>query len=185
MALPTTHQRMSATEFLRLPQGPPYFQLIEGELYMSPSPSRRHQQIIVALSSLIWTHLQQHPQGTVLVAPSDVHLGPDDVYEPDLYFVSRERASILADHGTNGAPDLVVEVLSPSIARLDLEAKRRAYAAAGVKELWIVSPERGTLQQFDFSRSADTPARSCAPGETLTTPILPGLGLSLVAVFKG
>jgi Uma2 family endonuclease len=83
------------------------------------------------------------------------------------------------------APDLVVEMLSPSTARLDLKARRCAYATAGVAAWWVFRPERRILQFSDFSRDSDKPVETLAPGDTLTTPVLPGLELSLEAVFKG
>ena len=99
------------------------------------SPNRLHQSISIALSARIYNYLQAHPIGEVYTAPSDVELDAGNVFEPDLYFVSRERAGILTTQGASGAPDLVVEILSPSTARLDLEKKREVYLRSGVREL--------------------------------------------------
>ena len=125
MYLPTTHQHMTAAEFEALPQGPPYFQLVEGELFFMASPTRLHQDIVLNLAYAIKAHLRVQPElGRVYVAPSDVKLDDGNVFEPDVYFVSRERAGILTVQGTEGAPDLVAEVLSPATLRLDREKKR-------------------------------------------------------------
>src|SRR4051812_1929363 len=88
---PKTHQRMTAKEYYALPEGPPYFQLIHGEVFMSPSPSSPHQRVSMRLSGLIWSYLEAHPIGEVFAAPLDVDLGFDNIYQPDLIFVSNER----------------------------------------------------------------------------------------------
>src|ERR1700733_3804091 len=103
---------MTAAEFFSLPEGPPYFQLLDGDLYMSPSPRRHHQKLIVRLIGILQPYLERHPLGEIYVAPSDVIFTADTILNPDIYFVSRERAGILTDQGAEGAPDLVVEVLS-------------------------------------------------------------------------
>src|SRR5437762_2722415 len=143
--LSTTHRRMSAEEFRQLPEGPPYFQLINGEL--APSPRYwQHQKIVGNIFAILHEHVRKHQLGELVVAPSDVELGPRDVYEPDIYFVAKERVSIFTEQGASGAPDLVIEVLSPSTARLDRGPKRDGYAAAGVKELWFVEPRERKIE---------------------------------------
>ena len=102
---------MTAAEFAALPEGPPHFQLVDGELFFMPSPSRQHQSTVLNLASAIRVYLRVHPEiGRVYIAPSDVTLDEDNVFEPDVYFVSRERAGILTKQGADGAPDLAVEV---------------------------------------------------------------------------
>ena len=105
MSLPITHQHMTATEFAALPEGPPHFQLVEGELYFMASPNREHQKIALKLARRLGNFLDQHPGGEVYIAPSDVKLDEDNVFEPDIYFVSQERLYILTDQGAEGAPD--------------------------------------------------------------------------------
>src|SRR5688572_12405065 len=130
MSLPTTHRRMTAAEYFTLPEGPPYFQVVNGELFMSPSPLLLHQRVSMFLAGVLFDYLRKNPIGEVIPAPSDVQLGPEDVFQPDIYYVSRERAGILNEQGADGAPDLVIEILSPSTARLDLERKREVYLRA-------------------------------------------------------
>src|ERR1700761_1524574 len=119
---------MTASEFFSLPEGPPYFQLLGGDLYMARSPRRYHQKLIVRLVGILQAYLERHPIGEIYVAPSDVVFTPDTILNPDIYFVSHERAGILTEQGAEGAPDLVVEVLSPSTAKLDVGRKREVYA---------------------------------------------------------
>jgi Uma2 family endonuclease len=175
---------MSAPEFRQLPEGPPYFQLIKGELFMSPSPRWRHQQIVLNIASAIREHLRKHRVGKVTIAPSDVELSPDDVYEPDIYFVSKARVGIFTEQGASGAPDLVIEVLSPSTARLDRGPKREGYAAAGVRELWFVEPRQRKIEIYTLQGSELALVRTAGIGDTIETPLIPELTLDVREIFE-
>ena len=182
MYLPTTHQHMTADEFAALPEGPPYFQLVEGELYFMATPTGEHQDIVLNLASSIRVYLRAHPNlGKVRVAPSDVRFDDKNVFEPDIYFVSQERSGILTKQGASGAPDLVVEVLSPSTQRLDLREKRPVYFRLGVREIWFVIPERQAVE-IHLPDSED-PARTLSTGEILTTDLLPGWSVPVAELF--
>ena len=182
MYLPTTHQHMTADEFVALPEGPPYFQLVEGELYFMATPTGLHQDIVLNLASSIRVFLRAHPTlGKVRVAPSDVRFDDRNVFEPDVYFVSQERSHVLTIPGASGAPDLIVEVLSPSTVRLDREKKRRLYFQFGVRELWFVLPERRRLE-VHLPDSEDA-ARIVSDGDTLTTDLLPGWSVPVAELF--
>ncbi len=184
MSLPTTHQHMTAREFAALPEGPPHFQLVEGELFFMASPNRRHQDISMVLGNRLYNYLRAHPIGKVYAAPSDVELDSGNVFEPDIYYVSRERAGILTTQGVTGAPDLIVEILSPSTARLDLEKKRAVYLRAGVRELWFIWPTRSEIVVVgkDGFSGAET-ERVLKSGDVLSTPLLPGLEIALAELF--
>ena len=182
MYLPTTHQHMTADEFAALPEGPPYFQLVEGELFFMASPTRLHQDIVGNLFFAIKAHLRVDPvRGRVYMAPSDVKLDEGNVFEPDIYFVSQERACILTDEGVTGAPDLIVEVLSPSTLRLDREKKRAVYFQSGVREIWFVLPDRQRVE-VHLPDSEDA-ARTLSIGQTLATEILPGWSVPVAELF--
>lgn len=183
MYLPTTQQRMTADEFAALPVGPPYSQLIEGELHLMASPNRLHQEIVGNLHFSVKLHLRASPGlGKVYMAPSDVKLDEANVFEPDLYFVSLERISILTKQGVAGAPDFVVEVLSPSTLRLDREKKRAVYFRAGVREVWFVLPDRQQVEiHLPETRGED--ARRLKVGDLLNTPLLPGWSLEVGELF--
>jgi len=183
MYLPTTHQRMTADEFAALPEGPPYFQLVEGELFFMASPNRLHQDIVLNLAFSIKTHLRARPSmGSVYIAPSDVKLDEGNVFEPDVYFVSRERQGILTDQGASGAPDIAVEVLSPSTLRLDREKKRAVYFRAGVRELWFVLPDRRQVE-IHLPKPGGETVRTLAVGDELTTDVLTGWSMKVEDLF--
>src|SRR5436189_3310853 len=131
---------LTIQDYRELPEGPPFYQLIEGDLYMAPSPDRFHQDILGNLYVIIRGHLAKHPAGSVHLAPSDVQLTDLNVFQPDLYYVTTARRGILTELGAQGAPDLVVEILSPKTAKLDSGVKREIYARSGVEEMWVVDP---------------------------------------------
>jgi Uma2 family endonuclease len=120
-------------------------------------------------------------------APLGVRLADHDMVEPDLVYVSNERAAAITARYIAGAPDLVVEALSPSTWRRDLGSKRARYELLGVREYWVLDPERGTATVFRRDGSAFlTPVLlSAEAGDRLTTPLLPGLEIPLAQVFPG
>lgn len=124
-----------ADDYWRLPEGEPV-ELIRGELVMSPAPKSSHQIIVVLLTEL-FSGISRKSGGFALCAPSDVVLSDDTILQPDVFYIAKERRSIIGDR-INGAPDLVIEVLSTGAERRDRVAKLDAYARHGVPEFWIV-----------------------------------------------
>lgn len=115
-------------------------QVINNQLIMSPAPTSKHQQILRNIFRQIDAFVLANHLGEVFFAPVDVYLNEENVYQPDLVFISNERMHILQD-SIHGAPDLVVEVLSPGSKRLDKADKKNVYESSGVKEYWIIEPE--------------------------------------------
>jgi Uma2 family endonuclease len=179
MALPITRH-----DYEEMPAGPPYYQVIEGDLVMSPSPNIYHQAIAGRIYSLLLRFLEKKPLGEVFVAPLDVFLGDINVYQPDVIFVSNQRRSILTERGLEGAPDLAVEVLSAGTARFDKGSKRKVYARTGVKELWLVDPEARLIHVYQLVKDAETPAATYDDQAVFASPLLPGLRLKAASIFK-
>lgn len=182
--LKTSDRLLTVNDYREMPEGPPYFQLIEGKLYMSPSPEFYHQSIAGNIYFLLREHLQRHPAGKAVIVPSDVQLDFVNVHQPDVYFVSNERLGIIQKQGPVGAPDLVVEVLSRGTARLDRGPKLRVYARSGVRELWLVDKEKKQVAVYRFEKSIEEPVVALSGKQKLTTPLLPGLIMSLPKVFE-
>jgi Uma2 family endonuclease len=176
--------KVTADDYRLMPEGGPRYQLIGGELFMSPSPSRYHQSVVSNIYFLIRGFIEVNPLGRVYMAPLDVHLSEHDVFQPDLLFVSNAHAAIQVDEGIHGAPDLAVEVLSPSTARIDKEPKRKTYAAQGVEELWLVDPKSRTTTVYQLQESPDRPTAVHAESDTFQSPLFPGLEISGDATFK-
>src|SRR5438067_12573258 len=106
-------------DYLSLPEGGPRYELIEGELLMAPAPNRYHQDISRNLTLILGEYLRKKRIGKIYNAPFDVFLGEINVVQPDIIFVSKKHARILTDAGAEGAPEFVVEILSPSTLRRD------------------------------------------------------------------
>lgn len=144
MALPASTpllQLKTYDDLLALPDDGNRYELIRGEIFMSPAPKLRHQRASRRLQRLIEDFLGAHGGGEVIDAPFDVRFSVSDVVQPDLFIVRPERAAALTEDFMEGAPDLVVEVLSPSNRAQDLVKKAALYQAFGVPEYWVVDPE--------------------------------------------
>lgn len=115
-------------------------ELINGSLYMSLAPTLGHQNVIFTLIGQFYNYINKEKNGSVFVSPVDVYLDQKNAVQPDIVFVSIERKIILKEDGIYGAPDLIIEVLSPGTKKFDLDKKRKIYEKNRVKEYWIVDP---------------------------------------------
>lgn len=116
-------------------------EIIDGTLYMSPAPLLEHQRVIMRLSSLMHFFVEERNLGEVIISPADVYLDDRNAFQPDIIFVATANNSIAKRDGVHGAPDLIIEVLSPSTSKSDLTKKKPAYEKAGGKEYWMVDPK--------------------------------------------
>ncbi len=163
------------------------YELLEGELIpMPPSPSFEHQYASGNLLELLHAFVRQNKLGVVMDAPFDVVLGEpgeERVVQPDILFVSKARRSIIRKDEIRGAPDLVVEILSPTTAEKDRTYKRRLYAKHGVGEYWIVDPDSETIEVLKLGRRGFERFALYRKQDTLTSPLLPGLKIPVDEVF--
>ena len=174
--------RLTYADYCRTP-GDERYELLDGELVMSPSPKEIHQRIDMDLGRLIGNFVAEHHLGRVYSAPFDVVLSDLDVVQPDLLFVSNEQAHIVTADNVRGAPDLVVEILSPSTANRDRTLKRALYAQYGVQEYWLVDPDTRTVTVLLLDAGAFAEVACYGAGQTLTSPTLPGFTASLDDIF--
>jgi Uma2 family endonuclease len=121
------------------------YEILQGELLVSPAPSPKHGRLSVALIVALDQFISSHGGGEIFHAPVDVVLSPNDTVQPDVCFVSTTRRGIVGERWIEGAPDLVVEIISPSSHQMDLVRKRALYAQAGVPEYWIVDPDQRAI----------------------------------------
>lgn len=175
---------VTADLFFQIPEGPPYYQLIEGIIVMSPSPTFYHQRILSRLSQYIVNYLDDHPIGVAVFSPCDVLLEDSAVYHPDLLFVRNNNPRVVIDRTVTGPPDLVVEILSPSNFREDREAKRPAYARAGVEEMWIIDPEARQIEIFPLARGLDVSPVIVREPDSFLPVLFPDLTIETTRLFK-
>ena len=175
---------LTVEDYRLLPDAGPRYQLIEGDLYMAPAPNRYHQEISLNITLLLGKYLEKHPIGKLYTAPFDVYFDEINVHQPDLVFVSKKNRSVLTYAGAEGAPDFLVEILSPKTAELDKKPKRRVFARSGVKELWIIDPETKLIHVYYLQKDAERPAATYAEAYTFTSPHFPGLKIKGATIFK-
>ncbi len=148
MGMPTLVPSYTAEEVRNFPDDRLRYEVICGELFVSPAPGTRHQRVVVELLGLLKHYVEQHRLGEVLVGPFEVEFAEDTAVQPDLLVLFTDRADQLTDKRLVGAPSIVVEVISYSSKRTDRLQKRELYLAEGVEEYWIVDPELRCLERW-------------------------------------
>jgi|SRR5215213_8276036 len=186
MALRDLSPKLTYEDYILLPDDGRRHEIIEGEHYVTAAPFIRHQRLSIDLSTELMNFLKAHPLGEILYAPVDVLLSPHDVYQPDLVFVSRERSGIITEKNIQGAPDLVVEILSEGNRRIDEDLKLPNYDRYGVRECWIADPLRRAVTVYrrgeeELLQVAELHAEV---EDVLSTPMLPGLKIRLGELFR-
>ena len=158
-------------------------EIIDGEHYVTASPITRHQRISLSLLHLIQSYLDTHPIGELFSAPFDVVLSFHDVVVPDLIYLSKARAQLLTVKNLQGAPDLVVEILSPSTRPRDERLKRDLYERVGVEEYWLVDPDQNVVTIYRRGPVGFLPPVRFEKDGIVTTPLLPDFELPLARVI--
>ena len=185
MAIEVPSHLLSYEDYAAIDDGR-HYQVLDGELIMSPSPSTRHQFAGLEIATAL--HLYARAQGgRAFIAPMDVVLRaerPAVILQPDVLYVRPERRAIVTKPNIQGPPDLVVEILSPSNARLDTVRKKALYARYAVPELWIVSDEQDQLEVYRLGPDgAYGRPELYLPGDRLESPLLPNFTLDVAAIF--
>ena len=150
---------------------------------MTPSPATRHQCVSQNLSSSLGPFVIKNALGELWTAPLDVRLSHDTAVQPDLIFVSKARANIIQENYIDGAPDLVVEILSPSTAAHDRATKLTLYAEAGVPEVWLLDPLAKTVEGLKLEGKKYLVDAALAGDQKLSSSQFPGWELPLTELF--
>ena len=173
--------KLTYVDYLELP-GDERYELHDGELVLVASLSEPHQRTSLLLTRQLLA-VEDRGLGRIYVAPFDVILSDTEVVQPDLLFVSQERADIITHANIQGAPDLIVEILSPSTANRDWTYKRQLYARHGVKELWIVDPDAGIVWVMLLRGDDFELVGVYSEGQSFSSSTLGGLTIDLDDVF--
>jgi Uma2 family endonuclease len=147
-------------------------EIIAGELYVSPSPSRHHQRILRRLALAVGNYLARNPIGEVFFAPFEVRFSLHDGVQPDLIYIASERSELVRESGVYGSPDWVVEILSPNSRDYDLQTKRRLYQRYGVRLYWVIEPAELCVYSWD---AGGEEAKQYQAEVTIGVVLLPGL----------
>jgi Uma2 family endonuclease len=177
----TAARKLTYEDFARIPDDGFRHEIIEGEEFTTPAPVPEHQTVLLNVLDLVRSHVKARNLGKVFVAPTDVVLSEHDIVEPDLLFISSDRLSIVGPRNIQGAPDLVVEVTSPSTAALDRGPKLELYRRSGIREYWIVDPASRTVEIHEFGSPRRT--RVYRDDPSFASAILPELTVRVADFF--
>lgn len=175
--------KFTYSDYRLLPDNGKRYEILEGELLPAASTTTKHQIVLLNLTINLSSYVEKNRLGQILIVPIDLVLSKFDVVQPDIFFISKENNHIIKSKHVEGAPDLIVEIISSGSAQRDRIIKRKIYALHGVKEYWLVHPEKEQVQVLrlekgDFKRIVDLNKQ-----DTLTSPLLSGLEIRLVGIF--
>jgi Uma2 family endonuclease len=175
--------KVTFEEFRQFPVDGKRYELVYGEVHVTPAPATRHQAIVQNLSGNLWPFVIRNRLGEVWTAPLDVRLSEETALQPDLIFVSNVRAGIIQEEWIAGAPDLVVEVSSPSTAAYDRATKLPIYAEARVPEVWLIDSQAKTVEVLKLQQKKYLVDATLAGDQVLTSNLFPGWQLPLRDLF--
>ena len=177
-----TKAKHTYEDYLNTPEGERY-ELLGGELILVASPNEGHQIVSIELGSLMHYHAKAGDLGRVFYAPFDIVFSDTEVVQPDIMFISKEREHIRTGADVQGAPDFVVEILSPSSVSRDWNYKRELYAKYGVKEYWIADPVHRMVSVMLLKDGVLELAGTCVEGDTVTSTALEGFSVEVGEIF--
>lgn len=175
--------RLTYPELRLMPDDGKRYELINGEVFVTPSPSEKHQRVLGNLFVRMSTHVKDNMLGRVYVAPFDVVFSDKTALQPDILFVSAARKGIIGPEYVLGAPDLVAEILSPHRPRFDRVTKFEQYALYGVQEFWINDPVAENLEVYRLAANGYELKATLAGGQTLESPLFKGWNLPISDLF--
>jgi Uma2 family endonuclease len=183
-AAPAAYQ-LTAVDWLEYPDDGRLYEILGGELHVSPPPGIEHQRIAGNLYSALRSFVLTQRLGEVFFAPTGVKLSEHDVPEPDIVVVLAEHAHKVGEAWIDGAPDLVVEILSPGTASRDLSVKREIYEQSGIPEYWIVDRKAGAVEVLTLEGGRYVRFGRFERGSVLRSKRLPELEIAVSSVLPG
>lgn len=175
-------RRYTYEDYLKTPDGERY-ELIGGKLIMTPAPVIKHQKISIRIGSALEKFVRENNLGEVFAAPCDVYLDEGNVVQPDILFVSKEREGIITERNVQGAPDLVIEIISDWSVYRDMVQKKRLYARYGVKEYWIALPEESSIEVYLLEGDIYQLYKIYNKDDILNSPYLTHFNMELKEIF--
>ncbi|MEX2213273.1 MAG: Uma2 family endonuclease [Phycisphaeraceae bacterium] len=184
--VPPQQGEWTIADYMRLVNPPRfYYEMIKGHIIMSPTPNLYHQRTLMALAVPMSTFVRSDRFGEVLIAPLDVEIDLGEtqtIVEPDIIYVSNERREVLTSKHLRGAPDLLVEIVSPSSADRDRGDKLTLYMTNGVLEYWVVDPDVRTIEMWVMREFGHVKKGEWVPGQTVESEVLKGFSVKVEEV---
>ena len=174
-------------DYLQLPEDKRY-EIIDGELFMVPSPNEAHQHILAYIFNCVFNYVKINKLGYVYCAPFDVLFSEEDIVQPDIIFVSDKNKKIITKDNIQGTPDLLVEILSPGTSKRDLGIKKKLYAKNGVREYWVVDPAQETIEVLNL-KEGEYRGKSYHTGvvgqtSRLSSSVIQGIDIDIKELFE-
>jgi Uma2 family endonuclease len=176
--------KLTYEDYACLPADGKRYEVLEGELIMNPAPNLSHQGVSRNLEFILFQHIKENGAGALYDAPVDVILDDQTIVQPDLLFVSQERAAILSSRGVEGPPDLVVEIHSSSTMRTDRVSKFQIYARFGIEWYWMADPQVQVLQEYALSPEGYTLVSEHRGNSLFKPALFPALTIDLGQVWE-
>lgn len=185
MGTATEKKKYTYEDYLKMTPEDGRYELIEGELLITPSPAWKHQRISRKIVYRLEEYVVKRELGEVFYAPLDVYLDNQNVVQPDILFIKKERLNIIGEKNVQGAPDLVVEILSESTAYRDTIHKKKIYARFGVKECWLVAPEDKLVEVYTLKNQGEYQLlKTYYDKDIIESETIGGLKIPLTEIFS-
>ncbi len=181
---PVSTVKFTYEDYLLFPENGKRHELIDGEHYMTPAPSTKHQRISRKLLRILDNFVEKNKLGEVFDAPYDIIFSDINVVQPDIIFISNENMRIITERNVQGSPDLVIEIISEGTRKTDKVIKRRLYEKFGVKEYWIIDPVVDTLEVYKPTERGYKKVAEYEKGDVLSSELLKGLTINLAEIFS-
>lgn len=182
-AVKVVRPRVSYADLQQAPEDGRRYELYDGEVFVVPAPMPRHQLVLLNLEDLLRAYTTAHG-GAVLVSPIDILFSDYDVLQPDLVFFSPPRARLIQlDEPIRHAPDIAIEILSPSTAATDRGKKMQMFARYAVPECWIVDPIARTIEVYRLEGAAYVLVQAASAAENVRSATIAGLELPAERIF--
>jgi Uma2 family endonuclease len=182
--IPSGSIKLTYDDYQVLPDDGNRYEILTGDLFVTPAPTPRHQSISKEIEFYLITCLEKYGMGRVFHAPIDVVFADNTIAQPDILFIAQERFSIIGECFIQGAPDLIIEILSPSTRRRDIRIKSALYAQFNVPHYWIVDPDLECIELFQLKEQRYVSIAKFSKPDILVSETFPRLRIPLAEVFK-
>ena len=180
---PSKQGQWTYEDYVSLPEDGNHYEIVNGVLYMAPSPTGEHQDAILEIAAYLRAYVKLPQLGLVRVAPFDVRLSPTQVFQPDVLVVLNKHRDRIQKRFILGAPDLAIEIASPSTANIDRREKLDAYARSGVPEYWLVDADAHTVEVLMLENRTYRSLGLFEGEDTLPTKIVPNFPVQVQQFF--
>lgn len=183
-SIPQSKIVLTYDNYSDLPNDRNRYEILDGELWVTPTPSTKHQRISSRLHFVLTQHVLANQLGDVYAVPTDVILAPTTVVQPDLIFIGNDRRGIVTERAIEGPPTLVIEILSVTTRRTDRQTKAQLYAKHGVPHYWLIDPDQQSVEAYELAGDQYNLVVKTQYAEPFNPTLFPGLSIPLVDLWS-